>query len=195
MGMPLCRRVTTLPPTAIARRDRLGATSRPLGGLASAVRPLAVALSLAACAVPARDAEPTTDSEAVAARAPAAPEFLTPYGAPRYPFSPAVRVGDMLYLSGQIGTDSSLTLVPGGIEPEARQAMENIRDVLTRTGSSMDRIVKCTIFMADMREWPTMNDIYRTYFTTHYPARSAFGATGLALGARVEIECLAVAGA
>jgi reactive intermediate/imine deaminase len=122
------------------------------------------------------------------------PAFLTPYGEPRYPFSPAVRVGNVLYLSGQIGVDSSNTLVPGGIQAETRQALENIRDVLARTGSSMDRVVKCTVMMADMKEWPAMNEVYKTYFVQSKPARSAFGATALALNARVEIECLAVVG-
>ena len=121
------------------------------------------------------------------------PEFLTPYGPPPFPFSPAVRVGNMLYLSGQIGTDSTFKLVPGGVGPETRQTMENIRDVLARTGSSLDRVVKCTVMMADMREWPAMNAVYARYFPRRLPARSAFGATGLALGARVEIECLAAA--
>jgi reactive intermediate/imine deaminase len=121
------------------------------------------------------------------------PEFLTPYGVPRYPFSPAVRVGDILYLSGQLGTDSSGTLVAGGVEAETRQALENIKDVLARTGSSMDRVVKCTVMMADMKEWPAMNGVYATYFPAHRPARSAFGTTGLALNARLEIECIAVA--
>ncbi len=159
----------------------------------SRIVPAALLLAaVAACR--AGTGQPADSAAAVARAAPPAPEFLTPYGPPRYPFSPAVRVGDVLYLSGQIGTDSTLQLVPGGIEAEARQAMENIRDVLQRTGSSMDRVVKCTIFMADMREWPTMNEIYATYFPNHYPARSAFGATALALGARVEIECIAVAG-
>src|SRR4051812_22338061 len=89
-------------------------------------------------------------------RTAAAPEYLTPYGPPRNPFSPAVRVGNMLYLAGQIGTDSTGRLAPGGIEAETRQTMQNIRDVLQRTGSSMDRVVKCTVFMADMKEWPAM---------------------------------------
>jgi len=112
------------------------------------------------------------------------------------PFSPAVRVGHMLYLSGQIGTkpgDAS-GVVPGGIEAETRQALDNIKDVLDRSGSSMDRIVKCTVMMADMKEWPQMNGVYATYFPEHKPARSAFGATALALGARVEIECWATVG-
>lgn len=121
------------------------------------------------------------------------PEFLTPYGKPQYPFSPAVRVGHLLFLAGQIGTDSAGRLVPGGIQAEARQTLDNIKDVLEKTGSSLDRVVKCTVFMADMKEWPAMNEIYATYFRTHLPARSALGSTGLALNARVEIECIAVA--
>jgi reactive intermediate/imine deaminase len=132
---------------------------------------------------------------AAPAAAPAdAPVFLTPYGQPTYPFSPAVRVGNTLYLSGQIGTDSTNALVPGGIGPETQQTMENIRDVLQRTGSSMERVVKCTVMMADMKEWPAMNEVYTTFFPGAKPARSAFGATALALGARVEIECIAVMG-
>ena len=124
-------------------------------------------------------------------------EFLTPYGQPTRPFSPAVRVGNLLFLSGQIGTtaDAAGGLVAGGIEAETRQTMENIKDVLTRSGSSLDQVVKCTVMMADMAEWARMNTVYTTYFPNHKPARSAFGATGLALGARVEIECIAVIGA
>lgn len=118
-------------------------------------------------------------------------EFLTPYGPPTRPFSPAVRVGNLLFLSGQIGTTSTGALIPGGIEAETRQTLENIRDVLQRTGSSMDRVVKCTVMLADMREWDAMNSVYTSFFPGHKPARSSFGATGLALGARVEIECIA----
>lgn len=130
---------------------------------------------------------------------PASPtvEFLTPYGQPTRPFSPAVRVGNLLFLSGQIGTtaDAAGGLVAGGIEAETRQTMENIRDVLTRSGSSLDQVVKCTVMMADMAEWNRMNAVYTTFFPNHKPARSAFGATALALGARVEIECIAAIGA
>jgi 2-iminobutanoate/2-iminopropanoate deaminase len=168
--------------------------SPPLRALA-----LGLALSLGGCVAtasapsPEGAAAPASGAPAAAsAAAPPAPEFLTPYGRPQYPFSPAVRVGDMLHLAGQVGTDSTGRLVPGGIQAETRQTMENIRDVLARTGSSMDRVVKCTVMMADMTEWPAMNAIYATYFPRHYPARSAFGATALALGARVEVECLAV---
>jgi 2-iminobutanoate/2-iminopropanoate deaminase len=109
-------------------------------------------------------------------------------------FSPAVRIGNLLFLSGQIGTDASNKLVPGGLQAEARQALNNIKRVLEQNGSSLDRVVKCTVFLADMREWQDFNDIYVTYFRVRKPARSAMGATGLALGARVEIECIGVTG-
>ena len=108
------------------------------------------------------------------------------------PFSEAVRVGNMLYLSGQIGLDGSMNLAPGGIIPETRQVMENIKDSLERYGSSLEHVVKATVMMADMSEWGEMNKVYMTYFSKHLPARSALGANGLAMGARVEIECIAV---
>jgi len=107
------------------------------------------------------------------------------------PFSEAVRVGWTLYLAGQIGTDSTGHLVPGGIQPETRQVLTNISRVLQAHGSSLDRVVKCTVMMADMKEWPAMNQVYATFFPEHFPARSAFGTTGLARDARVEIECIA----
>lgn len=108
------------------------------------------------------------------------------------PFSEAVRVGHTLYLSGQIGNlPGTLELAPGGIGPETRQTMENIRSVLDRFGSSLDRVVKCIAMLDDMDEWPAMNEVYVTYFPRNRPARSALGADGLALGARVEIECIA----
>ncbi len=111
------------------------------------------------------------------------------------PFSDAVRVGDLLFLSGQLGNvPGEMGLVPGGIAAETRQTMENIAAVLQRNGSSLDRVVKCTIFLADIAEWGAMNDVYRTFFPNALPARSAFAATGLALEARVEIDCIAVAG-
>ncbi len=118
-------------------------------------------------------------------------EYYTSKANEGRPFSDAVRVGDMLYLSGQVGTDASARIVPGGIQAETRQTMENIRTVLERHGSSMDKVVKCTAMLVDMREWGAMNEVYVTYFPKHKPARSAIGANGLALGARVEIECWA----
>jgi 2-iminobutanoate/2-iminopropanoate deaminase len=121
-----------------------------------------------------------------------APEFIASAGGAVRPFSPAVRTNGFLYLSGQIGTDSTGRVVPGGAQAETRQAMENIRAVLLRAGSSMERVVKCTVFMADMRDWSAMNEIYVTFFDAgRRPARSAMGASGLALDARVEIECIA----
>ncbi len=120
--------------------------------------------------------------------------FIPVAGNSTLPFSAAVRVGDLLYLSGQIGIDSTGTLVAGGIGPETRQTMENIRAVVERNGSSMDRVVRCLVMLADMSEWGAMNQVYVTHFPRSLPARSAMGASGLALGARVEIECLAVIG-
>ena len=108
------------------------------------------------------------------------------------PFSEAVRVGNMLYLSGQIGIDSSMKLVPGGIAAETRKAMENIKATLERYDSSLDDVVKVTVMLADMSEWSVMNNEYVQFFSNHLPARSSFGAKGLGMGARVEIECIAV---
>jgi 2-iminobutanoate/2-iminopropanoate deaminase len=125
-------------------------------------------------------------------QAQAKPEFLNINPQSTAPFTPAVRVGNMLYLAGQIGTKDG-KVVPGGIGPETRQTLQNIKDLLEKAGSDMEHVVKCTVFLADMKEWPAMNDVYRTMFTAgKFPARSAFGATGLALDARTEIECIAV---
>jgi reactive intermediate/imine deaminase len=124
------------------------------------------------------------------------PEFLnTPQALERgLPFSEAVRVGDLLFLAGQIGDDrASGRPVPGGIQPEARQALEHIKAVLERNGSSLEDVVKCTVFLADIAEWGAFNDVYKQFFHQPYPARSALGANGLALGARVEVECIAYA--
>ncbi|MEO8062488.1 MAG: Rid family detoxifying hydrolase [Pseudomonadota bacterium] len=111
------------------------------------------------------------------------------------PFSEVVRLGNTLYLSGVIGfAPGTRTLVPGGIEGQTRQVMESIKSVLERNGSSLDHVVKCTVMLADMSEWAKMNAIYVTYFTKHFPARSALGVNGLALGAQVEIECIATVG-
>ncbi len=108
------------------------------------------------------------------------------------PFSAAVRVDNTLYLSGNLGNiPGTMELAEGGIEGETRQTMENISTALEAFGSSMGDVVKCTVFLADMAEWGAMNAVYRTYFENP-PARSALGASGLALGARVEIECIAV---
>lgn len=125
---------------------------------------------------------------------PATVEFLNsgkvyPAGVP---LSEAVRVGNTLYLSGQIGVQpGSLKLVPGGLKEEARQTMTNIRTTLEAHGYSMNDIVKCTVMLADMSKWGEFNGVYTTFFSGQYPARSALGTTGLALGAQVEVECIA----
>ena len=108
------------------------------------------------------------------------------------PFSDAVRVGNTLYLSGQVGVlPGKMELAAGGMAAESRQALENIRTVLTASGFTMDDVVKCTVMLADMSQWGDFNKVYMEYFAAPYPARSAFGASGLALGAAVEIECIA----
>ena len=114
----------------------------------------------------------------------------------KLPFSQAVRVGDVLYLSGSIGEiPGTMTLVPGGLEAEARQAMDNIGTVLKENGLSFRDVFKCTVMLADMAQWADFNKVYLTYFEAdRLPARSAFGASGLALGALVEVECMAYAG-
>lgn len=121
-------------------------------------------------------------------------EFLASPGAAEHslPFSEAVRAGDFLILSGQIGNvPGKLELVPGGIGPEAAQALDNIQAILRRHGAAMDDVVKCTVFLADMRDWPAFNAVYRNSFPRHFPARSALATAGIALGARVEVECTA----
>jgi 2-iminobutanoate/2-iminopropanoate deaminase len=111
------------------------------------------------------------------------------------PFSAAVRVGNVIYLSGQIGNRiGTREVVPGGVAAETRQALENIRTVLEAAGSSLDRVFKCTVFLADIGEYSAMNEVYAGFFPADPPARSTVAGSGLALGARVEIECMAVRG-
>ena len=109
-----------------------------------------------------------------------------------YPFSQAVEAGGFVFLSGQIGTrPGSDELIEGGIEAEARQTMDNIGAALQGLGLSFDDVVKCTVMIDDMADWPAFNAVYASYFEGDFPARSAFGADGLALGAAVEVECIA----
>ena len=109
------------------------------------------------------------------------------------PFSEAVQVGNTLYLSGNIGNiPGQKKLVESGIKAETKQAMENIKRVLERNSSSFDKVFKCTVMLADIKEWGAMNEVYQTYFPKNrFPARSAFGTSGLALNARTEITCMA----
>jgi reactive intermediate/imine deaminase len=122
------------------------------------------------------------------------PEFLNSgkvYPA-NVPLAEAVRVDKTLLLSGQIGIQpGTLKLVPGGIKEEARQTMENIKTTLEAHGYTMDDLVKCTVMLADIARWGEFNEIYKSYFKDHFPARSAMGVNGLAIGAQVEVECIA----
>ena len=109
------------------------------------------------------------------------------------PFCSAARAGDFLYLSGAIGNrPGTMTLVEGGLSAQANQAMENLGEVLRACGLGFGDTVKFTIMLADMARWAEFNAVYLTYFDpARLPARSAFGANGLALGGEVEIECIA----
>jgi len=152
-------------------------------------RALRIVLGAALLAAPMRAAEGTPQ----ATSASGALEYWSSKALPPgLPFSEAVQVGDLVFLSGQIGIlPGTRTLAPGGIREEARQTMENIRSTLASRGYGLDRLVRCTVMLADLSEWDAFNEVYRTFFTGRFPARSAFGANGLALGARVEVECLA----
>ncbi len=107
-----------------------------------------------------------------------------------YPFSAAVRTGNLLFVSGQVGMRGGKA--GGGIEEQTRITLENMRDVLARAGCALTDVVKVTVFITDMSLWPKMNEIYSEYFSSEPPARSALGANGLALpGLLVEMECVA----
>ena len=125
-------------------------------------------------------------------------EFIRSHGtkAAGLPFSDAVRVGDVLYLSGQLGNvPGKMELAPGGMEGQTRQMMENIARVLNANGLSFDDVFKCLVMMKDMDQWGAFNKVYVEYFKPdRLPARSAFGAAALAMNAAVEMECWAYAG-
>jgi 2-iminobutanoate/2-iminopropanoate deaminase len=123
-----------------------------------------------------------------------APEFLDSGKVypPNVPLAEAVRVEGTLYLSGQIGIQpGTLQLVPGGLVAESKQTLENIKTTLEAHGYKMSDVIKCTVMLADISRWGEFNEIYKTYFKAPFPARSAFGATGLAIGAQVELDCIA----
>jgi 2-iminobutanoate/2-iminopropanoate deaminase len=122
------------------------------------------------------------------------PELLKPTytNGQNLPFSEGVRVGDVLYLSGVVGIKpGTMTLVPGGLEAETRQVFDNLGTVLNGAGAAPSDVVKCTVMLNDIRQWSKFNEFYTAFFKQHRPARSAFGVAGLALGAAVELECIA----
>ena len=108
------------------------------------------------------------------------------------PFTEAVRVDNLLFLSGQLGNETgSFELVPGGVVPETRQILENIKAALARNDATLSQVVKCTLFLRNIDDWPAVNEVYIEYFKPPYPARSALAAGGLALGGSIEMECIA----
>lgn len=148
------------------------------------MKPIKWMLAVAVVALP-MSAAPAADREVIG----------SPDLPPGLPFSPAVRAGDTIYLSGALGNvRGEPRLVPGGIGPETRQALTYLEETLERAGSSMDRVVKCTVFLASIDDFSAMNAVYREFFPTDPPARSTVAVAGLALGARIEVECIALAG-
>src|SRR3954470_7295463 len=148
---------------------------------------LAIATGVLAMTAASADAAPAR-SAVERFPAPARPDGSAP------PFSSAVRVGDVLYLSGQIGIAADGKL-PDGIAAQTHQAMDNIGAVLKRAGLGWGDVFHCTAMLSDMKNWPAFNDVYVPYFPKDkLPARSALGANGLALGALIELECQAYAG-
>ena len=119
--------------------------------------------------------------------------YRDPGLAANLPFSSAVVVGDVIYLSGDIGrAPGAMTLVEGGVGPETAQIFDNIKGTLSNVGAELSDIVKCTVFLEDMNGYAAMNAAYAAAFPGDKPARSTLGVDGLAFGAAVEIECLAI---
>lgn len=114
-----------------------------------------------------------------------------PYAGMGYPFSESARVGNLLFLAGQVGEDENGNLAPGGVLAESEQMMVNIKATLARRGLTMEHVVKCTVFLADIDQWGAFNEVYKKHFSPPYPARSALGVNGLSGNAQVEMECIA----
>ncbi len=111
------------------------------------------------------------------------------------PYSQAVAVGGMVFLSGQLALDPATgALVPGGIREQTEQALKNIEAILEEAGLTMDNMVKTTVFLADIADFAAMNEVYAKHFTGSYPARSAVQAAALPKGGLVEIECICARG-
>lgn len=112
--------------------------------------------------------------------------------APLGPYSEAVKVGDFVFVSGQKGLNLSGSMVPGGIEAETRQALENIKAILETAGSSLSEVVMTTVFITDMSEFAKMNGVYGQYFTEAPPARSTVEVSKIPGGGKVEISAIVV---
>jgi len=151
-----------------------------------------LSLALTACSIEERaDRAPASTAVAHKPRK----EVIQPEGVTRLPvFSSGIRSGDFIFLSGAIGAlpgVSPPTLIEGGIQPEARLAMENLGVVLAAANAGWEDVVKCTVFLADMADFALFNEVYQEFFPADPPARSALAASGLAFNARVEVECIA----
>jgi 2-iminobutanoate/2-iminopropanoate deaminase len=110
------------------------------------------------------------------------------------PYSQAIRANGFVYASGQIPIDPQTgEFVPGGIQEQTEQVLKNLSEVLKAAGSGLDKVVKTTVFLADMKEFTLMNEVYAKFFTDKPPARATVAAAGLPRGARVEIEAVALA--
>jgi reactive intermediate/imine deaminase len=128
------------------------------------------------------------------ARDPRIVRYVSPENAARnVPYSDAVRAGNHVFVSGKMGiAPGERDPVPGGVEAETRQALENIRSALEASGATLADVVKCTVILADIGDWEAMNSVYRTFFPGGKPARTTFGSAGLVRKGRVEIDCTAV---
>ena len=114
---------------------------------------------------------------------------------PAAPYSPGILTENFVFTSGQIAFDPATgKIVEGGIKEQTRQVMENLRAVLDAAGTDFSRVVKATVFLADINDFSQVNEVYGEYFPQDPPARSAFQVGALPLGARVEIEMIALAG-
>jgi 2-iminobutanoate/2-iminopropanoate deaminase len=111
------------------------------------------------------------------------------------PYSQAIKAGTLLYCSGQIPLDPATgALVEGDLATQTRRVLDNVGAILAAAGTGFDRVVKTTVFLADMKDFAAMNEVYATYFTSPAPARSTIAAAGLPKGARIEIEVVATLG-
>ena len=108
------------------------------------------------------------------------------------PYSQGIRVGNLLFVSGQLPLDPATgTFVEGGIEEQTARCLDNIKAILAQTGISMDSVVKTTVFLADMDDFAAMNKVYSSYFKTDPPSRSAFQVARLPKNGQIEIEAIA----
>lgn len=109
------------------------------------------------------------------------------------PYSAGVSTGCMVFTAGQVGIDPATgKIVEGGIQAQTRQVFKNLQAILEAAGSSLDQVVKTTVFLQDMGEFALMNEVYASFFTEQFPARSTFQVAALPAGAAVEIEAIAL---